>query len=98
MPSPGGWAPEVPCARCEKRVPGLGWGELCGECQAARARRAAGIARRVALAATLAVGLYVALATPPMPLVRVYGVVAILATYLLVRQIALRVAMELLPR
>jgi hypothetical protein len=79
-------------------VPGLAWGESCRECKAERTRRAAGVARRVALAATFAVGLYVALVTPPVPLVRVYGVVAILATYLLVRQIVLRVAMELLPR
>jgi hypothetical protein len=46
----------------------------------------------------LAIGLYVALVTPPVPLVRVYGIIAILATYLLVRQIVHRVAMELLPR
>ena len=98
MPSPVGWAPEVPCARCAKRVPGLGWGELCRECRAERSRRAAGVARRAALAATFAVGLYVALVTPPVPLVRVYGIIAILATYLLVRQIVHRVAMELLPR
>jgi disulfide bond formation protein DsbB len=56
------------------------------------------VARRFALLATGAVGLYVALVTPPVPLIRVYGIVAILATYLLVRQIAHRVAMELLPR
>ena len=98
MPSPGGWAPEVPCARCERRVPGLGWGELCRDCRAERSRRATQIARRIALAATLGVGIYVALVTPPLPLVRVYGVIAVLATYLLVRQIAHRIAMELLPR
>ncbi|MDH4130461.1 MAG: hypothetical protein OEW17_03310 [Gemmatimonadota bacterium] len=79
-------------------MPGLAWGELCRECRAERTRRAAGVARRVALAATTAVGLYVALVTPPVPLIRVYGIVAILATYLLVRQIVHRVAMELLPR
>jgi len=98
MLSPGGWAPEAPCARCERRVPGLAWGELCRDCKAQRSRRAARVARRFALSATLAIGLYVALVTPPVPLVRVYGIIAILATYLLVRQIVHRIAMELLPR
>lgn len=98
MLSPGGWAPEAPCARCERRVRGLAWGELCRDCKAERSRRAARVARRSALSATLAIGLYVALVTPPVPLVRVYGIIAILATYLLVRQIVHRVAMELLPR
>jgi hypothetical protein len=79
-------------------VPGLGWGELCRECGAERSRRAARVARRFALTATFAVGVYVALVTPPLPLVRVYGVIAVLATYLLVRKIAHRVAMEVLPR
>ena len=32
--------PEVPCAKCERRVRGLGWGELCPDCLAERKRRA----------------------------------------------------------
>jgi len=79
-------------------VPGLGWGELCRDCSAERSRRASQVARRIALAATLAVGIYVALVTPPLPVIRVYGVIAVLATYLLVRKIVHRIAMELLPR
>ena len=39
MRLPGG-LPEVPCAKCERRVPGLPWGELCPECRAERIRQA----------------------------------------------------------
>jgi hypothetical protein len=52
------------------------------------------VATRISLAATLLTGLYVALAMPPDPMARVYGAVAVLATYIIVRRIASRVAME----
>ncbi|HEX2220174.1 MAG TPA: hypothetical protein VHG35_15330 [Gemmatimonadales bacterium] len=89
-----GGLPEVPCARCGRRVIGLGWGELCPQCRAERSRRASRIATRISLAATVLMGLYVAFRMPPDPMARVYGAVAILATYIIVRRIAGRVAME----
>lgn len=89
-----GGLPEVPCARCGRRVIGLGWGELCPQCRAERSRRASRIATRISLAATLLMGLYVAFRMPPDPMARVYGAVAVLATYIIVRRIASRVAME----
>ena len=52
------------------------------------------LATRISLAATLLMGLYVALTMPPDPMARVYGAVAVLATYIIVRRIASRVAME----
>lgn len=97
MLSPSGWA-EVPCARCETRVAGLAWGALCPACTAERRRRATRWASRISLPATLLVGLYVLLRVPPLPLARIYGVVAVVTTYIVVRKIVHRVALELLPR
>jgi hypothetical protein len=89
-----GGLPEVPCAKCGERVVGLAWGDLCPGCRAERARRASRLATRISLAATLLMGLYVALTMPSDPMARVYGAVAVLATYIIVRRIASRVAME----
>ena len=89
-----GGLPEVPCAKCGERVVGVAWGDLCPGCRAERARRASRLATRISLAATLLMGLYVALTMPSDPMARVYGAVAVLATYIIVRRIASRVAME----
>lgn len=97
MLSPSG-LPEVPCVRCGTRVAGLGWGELCPACRAERTRRANRLASRISLPATLLVGVYVALRMPSFPLARIYGVIAVLVTYIVVRKIVQRVALELLPQ
>ena len=59
-------------------------------------RRASRIANRISLAATLLMGVYVALTMPHDPMARIYGAIAVLATYIIVRRIASRVAMETL--
>jgi hypothetical protein len=97
MLSPSG-LPEVPCARCEARIAGLAWGELCPACRSERQRRANRLASRISLPATLLVGLYVTLRLPPLPIARFYGILAVLVTYLVVRKVAQRVALEMLPR
>jgi hypothetical protein len=95
MPSLSG-LPEVPCARCERRIRGLGWGELCPECLAQRKGRARRLANRISLAATLLMAAYVALRVPATPMARLYAGIAVLATYIIVRRIASQVAMEFL--
>lgn len=95
MPSLGA-SPEVPCARCGNRVAGLPWGERCAGCRAELSRRAGRLARRISLAATALMVAYVALRMPPQPLARLYGAIAIVATYIVVRRIAGRVAMEMM--
>ena len=97
MLSPSGW-PEVPCARCEKRVAGLQWGEFCPGCLAERRSRANRLSNRISLPATLLVALYVLLRMPPYPLSRIYGAIAVLTTYIVLRRIVTRVATELLPK
>ena len=89
-----GGLPEVPCARCERRVIGLAWGDICAQCRAARSQRASRLANRISLAATLLMGLYVAVSMPYDPMARIYGAISVLATYIIVRRIASRVAME----
>jgi hypothetical protein len=89
-----GGLPEAPCASCGARVVGLAWGDICPQCRAARSKRASWLANRISLAATLLMGLYVAFRLPHDPMARVYGAVAVLATYIIVRRIVSRVAME----
>ena len=60
---PGG-LPEVPCAKCERRVAGLPWGELCPDCRAERSGRATRLAHRISLAATALMAAYVAFRLP----------------------------------
>lgn len=88
--------PEVPCAKCGRRIDGLPWGELCPDCLAERKRRASRLAGRISLAATVLMAAYVALRVPADPTARLYAAIAVLATYIIVRRIATRVAMEYL--
>ena len=90
--------PEVPCAKCQRRIRGLGWGELCPDCLAERKRRASRLAHRISLAATVLMAVYVAFRLPGDPSSRLYGAVAVLATYIIVRRVASRAAMEFLPK
>jgi hypothetical protein len=90
--------PEVPCAKCERRIRGLSWGELCPDCLAERKRRATKLANRISLAATVLMAAYVAVRVSAAPMARLYGAIAVLATYIIVRRIATRIAMEYLPK
>jgi hypothetical protein len=86
---------EVPCARCGRKGAKIQWGELCPVCREERQRKASRIGRLVAIPSTMAVGLWVLLSVPAdVPLARVYGMVAVVATYVLVRRIVSRVAQD----
>ena len=77
---------------------GLAWGELCPECRSERAARSSRLGNRVSLAATVLMAAYVAWRVPADPTGRFYGAVAVVATYIIVRRIASRIAMEFLPQ
>jgi predicted nucleic acid-binding Zn ribbon protein len=97
MPSLGGLRPpEVPCVRCGERVPGLGWGERCRDCLADRKRRARRLARRISLVAALLTATALGLQAPRAADARVWIAIGTVATFLLVRTIVQRVAMEFL--
>jgi len=91
-----GEPPEVPCARCGRRIAGLPWGEICPPCRIELSRRAGRIANRISLVATVLMGAYVATSMPPAPMARLYGAIAVVATYIIVRRVAGRVAMEVM--
>jgi len=90
--------PEVPCVRCERRVRGLGWGDLCPECRAERTGRARRLSRRISLPAALLMAGWVYLRVPDDPTARLYAGLAVLAVYIIVQRIVHHVAMEYLPR
>jgi hypothetical protein len=96
MPSPTGWR-EVPCVECGEFVAGIDFGDRCPTCLKRRQQRAALLARRVALVATALAGAWVVTHLPTSPLGRWYAVLAVPITYLLVRLIVVRFAMEVLP-
>ena len=75
---------------------GLRWGDLCPDCLAERRQRARRLASRISLAATVLMAAYVALRVSADPMDRLYGGIAVLATYIIVRRIATHVAMEFL--
>ena len=96
MPSPNGFL-EVPCAKCGRKGSKIQWGDLCPVCVEDKKRRASRIGRWAALPATIAVGVWVMIAVPEaVPTARVYGMVAVVATYILVRRIVSRVARDFL--
>jgi hypothetical protein len=54
------------------------------------------LGRRISIAATVLMAVYVALRVPADPTARLYAAIAALATYIIVRRIVTRVAMEYL--
>jgi hypothetical protein len=56
------------------------------------------VAHRISLAATALMAAYVAFRLPGDPSSRLYGAIAVLATYIIVRRVAIRAAMEFLPK
>ena len=96
MPSPAGWR-EVPCMECGKFVAGINFVERCPECQERRQARARSLASRISIIATILTAVWVLWQLPQDGLARWYAGVGILATYFLVRLIARRIAMEVLP-
>jgi len=96
MPSSDGFL-EVPCAKCGRKGFKIQWGDLCPLCREEKSRRANRVGRWSAIGASLAVGVWVLLSVPGnVPLARVYGMIAVVATYLIVWRIVYRIAMELL--
>jgi hypothetical protein len=88
--------PPAPCARCETRVPGLRWGDLCPDCQAQLKRRAIPLARVISLGSALLVIGYAWLRIPLGPVSRIWVAAIALATMFLVRKIVTQVAVEYL--
>ena len=90
--------PPAPCRRCEQRVPGLKWGDLCPDCQAELRRRARPLARVISFVAALLVIGYAWLRIPLGPVSRIWVAAIAIATMFLVRKIVTQIAMEVLRK
>ena len=95
MPSRLG-LPEVPCAKCGNRDEGIPWGGLCPACLLERRRRASRLSLRAGLVGTLVLAAYLGLRLPTTPTARIWGAVALLFAFVLIRQIVYRGAMEMM--
>jgi phosphoglycerol transferase MdoB-like AlkP superfamily enzyme len=78
-------------------VPGLGWAERCPECRWRRERRANRLALRISLAATALAAVYVFSRLRTTSTGRLWAALIVLAVFLMVRQIASKVAYQALP-
>jgi len=94
--SPAPWpvGPKHPCAKCGEFVAGIAIGGLCASCTRAVERRAARIARLVAIGTTLPLAAYVTWSLPPDRTARLVGAGSVVLWYLLTFLIAKRVAVE----
>jgi len=90
--------PPAPCARCQTRVPGIKWGDLCPECLAELKRRASPVARYISLGAALLVIGYAWLRIPLGLSSRVWVAGIAIGTYFLVRKIVTQIAVEVLRK
>ena len=90
--------PPAPCVRCERKLPGVKWGDLCPECQAELRARARPLARIISFVAALLVIGYAWLRIPLGPVSRIWVAAIALATMFLVRKIVIQIAMEVLRK
>lgn len=91
-PWPGGSS--HPCARCGEPTAGIAIGDLCPQCWRGVRRRAARIARWVAIGTTFLLAVYIILTVPPDRTARLIGAIAVAIWYVLTSLIARRVATE----
>jgi len=94
--SPAPWpaGPKHPCAKCGEFVAGIAIGGLCPSCARAVERRAARLARLVAIATTLPLAGYVAWSLPTDRTARLVGAGSVVLWYVLTFLIGKRIALE----
>jgi hypothetical protein len=96
MQLPSGFA-EVPCARCGQFVKGIGFGDLCPDCQRRRSLRASRYARLISLVVTMGVASYAATRAPLSPAGRLWLAAGVIIIYFITRKVAYGVLMRHLP-
>ena len=95
---PASHEPPAPCAKCQQRVPGVKWGDLCPDCKAELTRRAMLLARIISFGAALLIIGYAWLRIPLGPVSRVWVAAVAIAAMFLVRKIVLQIAIEVLRK
>jgi len=91
-------AESVPCVQCDRREPGLSWGDYCSVCKEERRRKADRIGQRYAIVAALVMAAYLIWQTPPALTQRIFAAASVLLVYLIVRRIVSRLLQEYLPK
>lgn len=89
-----GSGPSHPCAKCGEYTAGIAVGGLCANCTRLLQRRAARIARLVAVGTTLPLAVYVVLTVPVERTARIVVAGGVLLWYVCTFLIAKRVALE----
>ena len=97
-PDPPSQGPPAPCAKCQQRVPGVKWGDLCPDCKAELMRRAMPVARIISFVAALLIIGYAWLRIPLGPVSRIWVAAIAIAAMFLVRKIVLQIAIEVLRK
>ena len=98
LASPEPLGPPTPCAKCQQRVAGIKWGDLCPDCKAELVRRAMPLARIISFVAALLIIGYAWLRIPLGPVSRIWVAAIAIATMFLVRKIVLQIAIEVLRK
>ncbi|HEX9692775.1 MAG TPA: hypothetical protein VGA22_11805 [Gemmatimonadales bacterium] len=84
---------EHECPRCHREIE-LPLGELCPDCRREIERRAARVARVVAMVTTLALAVYIGIRVPADPTARLVGGAAVAVWYLLTNLVVRRLLRE----
>ena len=88
----------VPCVQCDRREPGLAWGEFCSVCREARRRRADRLAQRWAIVAALGLAAWLLWNTPVTFTQRLFAAASVLLVYVVVRRLVSRLLQEFMPK
>lgn len=87
-------AEPVPCVRCDRREPGLGWGDYCSVCRAEQEGAANRIARRIALLGAGLMGASLVWQGLPDFKARLFGAASAVLVYLILWRIVSRAVLE----
>ncbi len=91
-------AEPVPCVQCDRREPGLAWGDYCHVCKEERRRKAARVGQRYGIAAAVILAIWLIWQTPPALTQRIFAAASVLLVYLIVRRFVSRILEEYLPK
>jgi hypothetical protein len=90
----GRGAEPVPCVQCDRREPGLAWGEFCSTCRENQERGATRIARWAALLGAAFLGLLLLLEGLADYKTRLFGAASVLLMYVILRRLVWRGVVE----
>ena len=91
-------AEPVPCVQCDRREPGLAWGDYCHVCKEERRRRAARTGQRYGIVAAALLAVWLLWTTPPSLTQRIFAAASVLLVYVIVRRFVSRMLEEYLPK